>query len=234
MGRLGSHPRPTPIPVPTHLSLAPPLARAGRRLPRHPKQAVGAFSHCWRTPSHPDPEGESLLLMADALEVCYREKEKEVFKYEEFPKEMGLFVDWCSLFQKDPSLFDAGETPEAKPEAVRAAFVEALQAGRATQRPKDVAQEERSLAAITLLLEHLVQLAPTLSYGDLQSCLPYSLCLASYAAVSGPVNLLHNDPGSTPAYSYSGKTENLDVSDSLNAPASGRMSMPSRMSAIGR
>ena len=29
---------------------------------------------------------------------------------------------WCSIYQKDPARFDARETPEAKPEAERAAF----------------------------------------------------------------------------------------------------------------
>ena len=41
-------------------------------------------------------------------------------------------ADWASLFQKDPALFDAAETPEVKAEgAERAAFVAELKAGRA-------------------------------------------------------------------------------------------------------
>ena len=32
-----------------------------------------------------------------------------------FP-DMGVFMDWASIHQKDPALFDASETPEAKPE----------------------------------------------------------------------------------------------------------------------
>ena len=45
---------------------------------------------------------------------------------------MGVFLDWCSIYQKDPALFDAAETPEAKAEgAERAAFVADLKAGRA-------------------------------------------------------------------------------------------------------
>ena len=38
-------------------------------------------------------------------------------------------ADWASLFQKDPALFDPSETPEAKPESERAAFIEELKAG---------------------------------------------------------------------------------------------------------
>ena len=53
---------------------------------------------------------------------------------------MGVFLDWCSIYQKDPALFDARETPrgqargrpKAKPEgAERDAFVEELNTGRA-------------------------------------------------------------------------------------------------------
>jgi hypothetical protein len=33
---------------------------------------------------------------------------------------------WGCLFQKDPSLFDETETPEGRPEAERAAFIEEL------------------------------------------------------------------------------------------------------------
>ena len=42
--------------------------------------------------------------------------------------------DRCSIYQKDPALFDEAETPEAKPEgAEREAFVKALKAG---QKPR--------------------------------------------------------------------------------------------------
>ena len=43
---------------------------------------------------------------------------------------MGVFIDWGSLYQKDPALFDSSETPEAKPEAERAAFEADLKAKR--------------------------------------------------------------------------------------------------------
>ena len=39
---------------------------------------------------------------------------------------MGVFLDWASVYQKDPSLFDPNETPDAKPAEERKAFVQAL------------------------------------------------------------------------------------------------------------
>ena len=44
--------------------------------------------------------------------------------------DMGVFLDWGSLHQKGPELFDPSETPEAQPEAERAAFAADLKAGR--------------------------------------------------------------------------------------------------------
>eukprot|EP00966_Prymnesium_polylepis_P036042 836009-Prymnesium_polylepis.1 len=56
-------------------------------------------------------------------------------KYKEYGlygySEMAVFWDWLSMHQKDPALFDASETPEAKPEGPeRAAFIEDLKAKR--------------------------------------------------------------------------------------------------------
>lgn len=53
-----------------------------------------AISHTWCTPSHPDPHGDTLKVVAAALE---RENEK----YIEFFSEMGVFWDWSSLYQKN-------------------------------------------------------------------------------------------------------------------------------------
>ena len=55
-----------------------------------------AISHCWCTPSHPDPLGVQLKVVAAALE---RENEK----YSEFFSEMGVFWDWTALYQKEDS-----------------------------------------------------------------------------------------------------------------------------------
>ena len=38
--------------------------------------------------------------------------------------------DWISIYQKDPALFDEKETPDAKPEPEKIAFIEDLKAGR--------------------------------------------------------------------------------------------------------
>ncbi len=94
-----------------------------------------AISFCWDSPQHPDPRGEQLATVAAALE-------REMPKYAEFGEkfsnygiqrftDMGVFWDWASLYQKDPRLFEASETPDAKPAgAEREAFAAALKAGR--------------------------------------------------------------------------------------------------------
>ena len=92
------------------------------------------ISFCWITAQHPDPKGEQLKTVAEALErekakyagldVC--DEDSDVGSSFGGFKEMGVFWDWPSLHQKDTALFDPAQTPEAKPEAERAAFVEAL------------------------------------------------------------------------------------------------------------
>merc|ERR1712096_446815 len=53
--------------------------------------------------------------------------EKERKKYAEMFSEMGVLGDWASLYQKDPTLFDKNETPDAKPEGPqREAFAAGL------------------------------------------------------------------------------------------------------------
>ena len=82
-----------------------------------------SISFCWDTAADPDPSGKQLATVAAKLK-------EEMAKYKE-PKdsfkgftEMGIFWDWASLYQKDPGLFDASETPDAKPEgAERDAFL---------------------------------------------------------------------------------------------------------------
>ena len=76
---------------------------------------------CWLHPHHPDPEGKQLRHVVDTL----KKQAEEWPAYAKYP-DMGVFWDWGSIYQKDPALFDARETPEAKPEAERAAFEQAL------------------------------------------------------------------------------------------------------------
>jgi hypothetical protein len=68
-------------------------------------------SHCWHGLSHPDPFGDNLLVLAEAIT-----KARGV---DRFPKgEFAVFLDWCSLHQRDSS----GERTPAE----RAAFSQAL------------------------------------------------------------------------------------------------------------
>ena len=65
--------------------------------------AAAAVSYCWETREHPDPEGNSFLALADALEKCYEEKKKEpLFQYRHFPEDIAIFWDYPCLFQHPP------------------------------------------------------------------------------------------------------------------------------------
>ena len=68
-----------------------------------------SVSYCWLEARHPDGEGEQLKHIVGTLEP-------HAEAWREFFDDMGVFLDWCSIYQKDPALFDARETPEAKPE----------------------------------------------------------------------------------------------------------------------
>ena len=62
-----------------------------------------SISHCWLTSEHPDPRGDTLLMIADAL---LRAQEQHVHRsdgshYALLPREVAVFYDWCSLCQKD-------------------------------------------------------------------------------------------------------------------------------------
>ena len=64
--------------------------------------AAAAVSYCWETREHPDPECNSFLALADALEKCYEEKEKGEFNYKDFPEDIAIFWDYPCLFQHPP------------------------------------------------------------------------------------------------------------------------------------
>ena len=60
---------------------------------------VIALSHFWRTKENPDPDGETLELVIDALEKRWKDfQSKNV-------TDLALLVDWCALYQ-------APRTPE--------------------------------------------------------------------------------------------------------------------------
>ena len=105
-------------------------------LPAHIAAAVlpmASVSYCWLKPEHPDGEGEQLRHIVKTLRPHAKANGQEDQPgWYDFFSDMGVFLDWCSIYQKDPALFDASETPEAKAEgAERAAFVAELKAGRA-------------------------------------------------------------------------------------------------------
>jgi len=58
-----------------------------------------SISFCWTTVWHPDPNGEQLATVANALE-------RKMPKMSKVFTEMGVFWDWASIYQKDPELFD--------------------------------------------------------------------------------------------------------------------------------
>jgi len=66
--------------------------------------AVVAVSYCWFTREHPDPDGDTLLALADALKQLAAKKGTGAFlqnPYALWPEEYGVFLDWCSAHQKD-------------------------------------------------------------------------------------------------------------------------------------
>ena len=64
--------------------------------------AAAAVSYCWETREHPDPECNSFLALADALEKCYEEKKKGEIEYRGFPEDIAIFWDYPCLFQHPP------------------------------------------------------------------------------------------------------------------------------------
>jgi len=64
--------------------------------------AVFAVSYAWRSAEHPDPEGESMVSLADTLLSMRSKRERGVWGFDQFPSEAGLFWDWASLLQPNP------------------------------------------------------------------------------------------------------------------------------------
>jgi hypothetical protein len=59
---------------------------------------VLAVSYTWETPDHPDPLGETLVLLADAIERAQLFRDQQ----QSLPDELAIFWDWASLCQKGP------------------------------------------------------------------------------------------------------------------------------------
>ena len=93
------------------------------------KLAAAASSYCWLSPAHPDPLGEQLVSLAEAIEKA------ETRDGRKFPSEAAIFIDFGSLCQKDPEMWVpccGGPTykpPEART-AEEAAAADAYEASR--------------------------------------------------------------------------------------------------------
>jgi len=88
--------------------------------------------HCWHRRDHADPYGKTLLIIADAINGVIDKRDKKlnhwtakkqswegIWSYEQFPKEFGIFIDWCSLHQRAPKTNE--RTPDEQ-EAFNAAL----------------------------------------------------------------------------------------------------------------
>ena len=91
---------------------------------------IVSVSHAWESSVHPDPRGANLLLLVDAIKRAQTTPEETARGDAKLlPSSLAVFFDFCSLFQRDPTLFEASETPEAKQEGEeRDAFIAALKA----------------------------------------------------------------------------------------------------------
>ena len=92
--------------------------------------SIVSVSHAWETSVHPDPRGANLLLLVDAIKRAQTTPAQTANGNAKLlPSSLAVFFDFCSLFQRDPTLFEASETPEAKEEGEeRDAFIAALKA----------------------------------------------------------------------------------------------------------
>lgn len=78
--------------------------------------ALVSISYCWRSPEHPDPDGEQLHLLAALVrefagpyggptwhgEVGHRTQHEfcDLWQPVEGADDVAIFIDWCSLYQK--------------------------------------------------------------------------------------------------------------------------------------
>jgi hypothetical protein len=85
--------------------------------------AVLACSHCWRQRGHPDPYGETVLMLSDAIENRIEKRVRpldhwaqqkhmwdEIWSFEHFPTEFGLFFDVAEHADRSSEL---AESPSA-------------------------------------------------------------------------------------------------------------------------
>ena len=68
-------------------------AARGRVGRKHASLPLIAVSHMWRSKEHPDPDGQTLRLLVEALDARWEE-------FESFGvADVGIFLDFCSLWQ---------------------------------------------------------------------------------------------------------------------------------------
>ena len=88
-------------------------------LPRGPEAAgsplpIVSISHCWATPEHPDPLGKTLEMLAEEMATAQAQHVSRAVVNDDgrrisdgqrhlhvLPKEVAIFFDYCSLFQRD-------------------------------------------------------------------------------------------------------------------------------------
>ena len=82
-----------------------------RRLPTAPQgqPPLLVVSYAWERSDHPDPEGATLRKLCNGLKSA---------RMKNFPEEAGVFVDWCSLCQRDRQ----GRRTKAEESAFRGAL----------------------------------------------------------------------------------------------------------------
>ncbi len=150
---------------------------------------AAASSYCWLTPAHPDPLGEQLVSLAEAIEKA--EQDKGGF-HDGFPSEAAIFVDYGSLCQKDPDMWVpccGGPTykpPEART-AEEAAAADAYEASRTG--------EEREAFGVALSSMQIWYVHPLLT-AFLTRTLP-----EGYESIAGYEEVRHALANSTPTHS---------------------------------
>ena len=75
-------------------------------------------SHCWHDAPHPDPAGDNLLKLADAIQERRAVTRVDSRRRAAPEGRFAVFYDWCSLCQKD----EAGNRAEDETEAFRTAL----------------------------------------------------------------------------------------------------------------
>ena len=149
------------------------------------KLAAAASSYCWLSPAHPDPLGEQLVSLAEAIEKAEKNRDTD----QRFPSEAAIFVDYGSLCQKDPDLWVpcCGGPPYKPPEARTAEEAAAADAYEASRTG-----EEREAFGVALSSMQIWYVHPMLT-AFLTRTLP-----EGYESIAGYEEVRHALANSTP------------------------------------